>query len=295
MATFRSQVQSVLRTELLNTIPENLTDACTRHGCTAGLIIWHIVKQLILPPDMSDFTVQKEILTLPTKHRHETWIRPRNGWRRFSTDSTCALRPSSRVSTLVHWLHLSLTDIETLSAVIQYCRTIGNIWNALYTKHQLQESDNTLDRVYTLSVISEFLIELKLNEEQRKITQTVTGATNTQKKPTAFDEYVKASKGKVQKGKGKGAECKGNKQNWLKGPNLLESDQFYANPGKSKIPQPRNSHSETQKLQLRNSEAPIQKLRNSNSETQKSQKLKNSNSETQKHLAHFHDLGVIFL
>ena len=61
-------------------------------------------------------------------------------------------------------------------------------------------------------MISKCLIELKLNEEQGKITQTVTGATNAQMKPTAYDEYVNASKGKGQKGKGKGAEGKGNKQ-----------------------------------------------------------------------------------
>ena len=71
--------------------------------------------------------------------------------------------------------------IETLSAVIQYDRTIGNIWDSLYAKHQLRDSDITLDRVY--SMLSEFLIELKLNEEQEKITQIVTGSNNAQMKP----------------------------------------------------------------------------------------------------------------
>ena len=58
--------------------------------------------------------------------------------------------------------------IETLCAVIQYYRTIGNIWDSLYAKHQLRDSDITQDRVY--SMLSELLIELKLNEEEEKIT-----------------------------------------------------------------------------------------------------------------------------
>ena len=45
----------------------------------------------------------------------------------------------------------------------------------------------------------------------------------------------------------------------LEGPNVLESYQFYTNPGKSKTP----PNSEIQKLQLRNSETPTQKLRKS--------------------------------
>ena len=55
-------VESVLRTELLDAILKFMADACVRHGdCTAELIIWHIMKQLILPPDM---TMQKEVLTV---------------------------------------------------------------------------------------------------------------------------------------------------------------------------------------------------------------------------------------
>ena len=49
-------------------------------------------------------------------------------------------------------------------------------------------------------------MEVKLSEEQGKIAQIVTGATGTQMKPTAYDEYVNASRGKIQKGKGKGSE-----------------------------------------------------------------------------------------
>ena len=59
-------VESVLRTELLEVIPKPLAEACMRHGyCTAELIVWYIMKQLILPPDVNEATMQKEILTPP--------------------------------------------------------------------------------------------------------------------------------------------------------------------------------------------------------------------------------------
>ena len=78
-------------------------------------------------------------------------------------------------------LELVAFVIETMSSVTQYYRTIGNIWDTLYSKHQLRDSDITLDTVYAM--LSEFLIELKLNEEQEKTTQIVTGNSGTQIKP----------------------------------------------------------------------------------------------------------------
>ena len=57
-------VESVLRTELLEVIPKSLAEACMSYGyCIAELIVWYIVKQLILPPDVNEVTMQKEILT----------------------------------------------------------------------------------------------------------------------------------------------------------------------------------------------------------------------------------------
>ena len=109
----------------------------------------------------------------------------------------------------VHPRALVAFVIETMSSILQYYRTISKIWDSLYSKHQLRDSDITLDRVYAL--LSEFLIELKLNED----TQIVTGNSGTQMKPSAYVEYVNASKVKIQpKGKGKGGEGKGGKQNW---------------------------------------------------------------------------------
>ena len=59
-------VESVLRTELLDMIPKPMAEAGMRRGhCTAELIVWHIMKQLILPPDINEVTMQKEILTSP--------------------------------------------------------------------------------------------------------------------------------------------------------------------------------------------------------------------------------------
>ena len=62
--------------------------------------------------------------------------------------------------------------------------------------------------------MSEFLIDVQPSKEQDKITQVVTGASGAQMKPTTYDEYISASKGKAQKGKGKGTDSKGTINNW---------------------------------------------------------------------------------
>ena len=69
-------VEGVLRTELLEAILKNMADSCMRHGyCTAELIIWHIMKQLILPPDVHEATMQNEILTPPkTLDQASKWL-----------------------------------------------------------------------------------------------------------------------------------------------------------------------------------------------------------------------------
>ena len=58
-------------------------------------------------------------------------------------------------------------------------------------------------------MLSEFLIELKLNEEHEKITQIMTGSNNSQMKPSAYDELSmpararssRREKAKVEKGR----------------------------------------------------------------------------------------------
>ena len=69
-------VESVLCTELLEVIPKTLAEACMRHGyCTAEIIVWYIMKQLILPPDINEVTckrksshLQKSLQPLLIKH-----------------------------------------------------------------------------------------------------------------------------------------------------------------------------------------------------------------------------------
>ena len=63
-------------------------------------------------------------------------------------------------------------------------------------------------------MLAEFLIELKLHEEQDKIAQIVTGSSGTVKY-SMCDEYINASKGKVPvKGKSKQGDGKGGKSKW---------------------------------------------------------------------------------
>ena len=202
-------VESVLRPELLDVIPKPImiADSCMRHGyCTAELIVWYVMKQLILPPDMSGVEMQKEILTPPkippsTLDQATKWLEEMQH------------RLNLRIKTMqnVHPRCVVAFVIETMSAVIQYYRAVGNIWDAVYAKHQLRDSDITLDRV--CSMLSDFLLELKLNDEQKKITQIVTGSGNAQMKPSAHDVYVDASKVQL-KGKGQSGDGKNSKQNW---------------------------------------------------------------------------------
>ena len=165
------------------------------------------MKQLILPPDVNEVTMQKEILTPPK-------VLP------ATLDQGCAwleemqhrLNLCIKTKQNVHPITILAFVNYTLSGITQYYRTVGNIWDSLYGKHQLRESNITLDRVYAM--FAEFLIELRLHEEQDKIAQIVTGSSSTVKH-SMYDEYINASKGKVPvKGKGKQEHGKGDKSKW---------------------------------------------------------------------------------
>ena len=52
---------------------------------------------------------------------------------------------------------LSMTPSVALRSTTVQC---GNIWDSLYVKHQLRESNITLDRVSGMRMLAEFLIEL---------------------------------------------------------------------------------------------------------------------------------------
>ena len=155
-----------------------------RHGyCTTELIVWYVMKQLILPPDINEVTMQKEILTPPkvppsTLDQAPTWVEEMQHRLNLRIKTKHNVHPR----TIVGFVN------ETLS---------GNI---------------TLDRVYTM--LAEFLIELKLHEEQDKIAQIVTGSSGTVKH-SMNDECINASKGKIPiKGKGKQGDGKGGKSDW---------------------------------------------------------------------------------
>ena len=204
----RNAVESVLRTELLDAIPKSKADACMRHGyCTAELIVWYVMKQLILPHDINEVTMQRELLTPPkvtpsTLDQGCVWLE----------EMQHRLNLCMKTGQQVHPRTIITFVQEVLSGITQYYRTVGNIWDTLYLKHQLRESNLTLDRVYAM--LAEFLIELRLHEEQDKITQIVTGSS-TSVKHSMYDEYVSASKGKVPtKGKGKQKSGKGSQSQW---------------------------------------------------------------------------------
>ena len=124
-------VESVLRTELLDVIPKPIADSCMPQGyCTAELIIRYIMKQLILPPDVSEVTMQKKILT-PRK------IPPSTLEQASKRLEEMQYRLNLHVKTKqnVHPRTLVAFVMETMSVVIQYYRAIGNIWDVLYAKH----------------------------------------------------------------------------------------------------------------------------------------------------------------
>ena len=153
--------------------------------------------------------MQKEILTPPevppaTLDQASTWL----GEMQHRLNLCIKTRQNAHPRTIVAFVN------ETLSGITQYYRTVGNIGDSLSSKHQLRESNITLDRVYNMP--AESLIELKLNEEgqEDKITQIVTGSSGSVKH-SMYDDYINASKGKVpSKEKGTGGDGKGGKSNW---------------------------------------------------------------------------------
>ena len=187
----QNAVESVLRTELLDVIPKSIADACMRHRyCTAELIVWYVMKQLILPHDINEVTMQKEVLTQPKPKVTPSTLDQGCAW---LEEMQHRLNLCMKTGQQVHPCTVITFVQEVLSGITQYYRTVGNIWDSLYLKHQLRESNLTLERVY--SMLAEFLIELRLHEEQDKIAQTVTGTSSTVKH-SMYEEYINASKGK---------------------------------------------------------------------------------------------------
>ena len=89
----------------------------------------YVMKQLILPPDINEVTMQKEILTPPQ-------VAP------ATLDQGCAwleemqhrLNPCIKTKQSVHPRTVVAFVTETMSGITQYYRTVGNFWDSLSTK-----------------------------------------------------------------------------------------------------------------------------------------------------------------
>ena len=128
----------------------------------------------MLESDINEATMQKEILTPPkvppsTLDQASAWLEEMQ----HPLDLCIKTKQNVHPRTIVAFVN------ETLRGAAQYYRTVSNVWDSLYAKHQLRESNITLDRVFTM--LAEFLIELKLHEEQDKIAQIGTGSSGTAK------------------------------------------------------------------------------------------------------------------
>ena len=89
--------------------------------------------------------MQKEILTPPkvppaTLDQASTWLEETQHRLNLCIETKQNVHPR----TIVAFVN------DTLSGVTQYYRTVGNIWDSLYSKHQLRKSNITLDRVYVM-------------------------------------------------------------------------------------------------------------------------------------------------
>ena len=115
------------------------------------------------PRAVNEVTMQKlpEILTPPkvppsSLHQVSKWLEEMQHGQNLCIKTRQNVHPQTLVAFVVKTM---------IMGVIQHYRTIGDTWDALYSKHQLRDSDITLDRVY--SMLSEFLIELKLRISHR--------------------------------------------------------------------------------------------------------------------------------
>ena len=92
------------------------------------------MKQLILPHDINEVTMQKELLTHPkvapsTLEQGCAWLEEMQHRLNLCTKTGQQVHPR----TIVTFVQ------EVLSGITQYYRTVGNIWDSLYLKHQLRE------------------------------------------------------------------------------------------------------------------------------------------------------------
>ena len=133
MPEAQNAVESVLRTELLDAIPKSIAEACMRHGyCTAELIVWYVMKQLIMPHDINEVTMQREILTHPktppsTLDQGRVWLE----------ETQHRLNLCMKTGQQAHPRTIITFVQEVLRGIPQYYRTVGSIWDSLYLIHYI--------------------------------------------------------------------------------------------------------------------------------------------------------------
>ena len=189
-------VESCLRVELLEAIPKQFAASCVRKGyCTAMLIIWFVFKQMVLPDDISEVSMQKELLTPPkiapsTVDQVRLWL----------TGVQHRLNLCIKTEQHIHPRTLVAFVQDTLSGACQSQRQIGNIWDSLFQKHNLRQPSLTLEKFYDM--LNAFLTEVKMIEEQQQLTDIVTN-TAPSLKPSEYDVYMSSMKGKGKSSKDK--------------------------------------------------------------------------------------------
>ena len=147
---------------LLQVLQHSRHAACLKSGSTIDLCDSHLERRCSAILDAVESVLRTELLDAiapSTLDQASKWLEEMQHRLNLCIETKQNVHPRTFVAFVV----------QTMSAVIQYYCAVGNMWGVLCAKHQLRDSDITLDRIY--SMLSEFMIELRLNEEQEKITQ----------------------------------------------------------------------------------------------------------------------------
>ena len=134
---------------------------------------------MVLPDDISEVSMQKELLTPPkiapsTVDQVRLWL----------TGVQHRLNLCIKTEQHIHPRTLVAFVQETLSGACQSHRQIGNIWDFLFQKHHLRDPSLTLDRFYDM--LTAFLTEVKVIEEQQQLTDIVNN-TAPSVRPSEYD------------------------------------------------------------------------------------------------------------
>ena len=95
---------------------------CVTDIARPNIIVWYVMKQLILPPDINEVTMQKKMLTPPkvvpsTLDQGCAWLE----------EMQHRLNLCIKIKQNVHRRTVVAFVNETLSSITQYYRTVGNV------------------------------------------------------------------------------------------------------------------------------------------------------------------------